>query len=109
MNQSHINELQKSNKKKYSTSTSSTVELLSERLKKDEDHHHHHHHHHHDIEGSDKKMLKFKTPGHAGDSKKGGYRDYTPSPDRSSMYEGRTRRTIRPFSHLNQEEYEITK
>lgn len=94
MNQIHINELQKSNKKKHSTS-SATIELLSDRIK---------HHDEHDMDSE--KKYKYKTPA---EQKKGTYRDYTPSPDRGVAYEGRQRRNVRPFSHLNQDEYEINK
>jgi len=36
------------------------------------------------------------------------YEEYTPSPNKP-LYEGRTRRNVRPFSRLNPDEYEMSK
>ncbi len=35
--------------------------------------------------------------------------DYTPSPDKLSFSGGRSRRNVRPFGHINPEEYELGK
>ena len=35
--------------------------------------------------------------------------DYTPTPEKQSLSGGRTRRNIRPFGHINPDEYEIGK
>jgi hypothetical protein len=62
-----------------------------------------------ELEKSDKKQyhLHYRTP-NGQDMKKPLYTEYTPSPGKS-MYEGRTRGSVRSFSHLNPDEYEMSK
>ncbi len=62
-----------------------------------------------ELEKSEKKIGFFRTPNGYHELKKPNFTEYTPSPGKSSMYEGRTRRTVRAFSHLNSEEYEMAK
>ena len=61
-------------------------------------------------ERSDKKGNHgtYRTPAYAENPKKGVFNDYTPSPVKSALYEGRTRRSVRPFNHVPSD-YEVEK
>lgn len=63
-----------------------------------------------ELEKSEKKQyhLHYRTP-NGQDMKKSSYNEYTPSPGKISIYEGRTRGSVRSFSHLNPDEYEMSK
>jgi hypothetical protein len=58
--------------------------------------------------GSALLSTQLKTPTSYSESQKKIF-DYTPSPEKQSLSGGRTRRHVRPFSHINPDEYEIGK